>query len=68
MILLLGKRYHQTIKRTHRHYDCQRQGRVDRRGDSIHQRFGRFGRNDAVGRFTSGAISGFIRRRNWLLL
>ena len=32
-----------------------------------HQRFGRFSRKDAVGRFTSSAISGIIMRGNELL-
>ena len=40
----------------------------DGRSDSLRQRFGRFCHFDAVGRFTSSAIFGFIMRRNELLL
>ena len=44
--------------------DRQRKGRVDARSDSLRQRFGRCCHNDALGRFTSSATSGFIMRRN----
>ena len=48
------------VKRTHHHHDRQRTGRVDGRSDSLRQRFGRFCEDDAVGRFTCSAISGFF--------
>ena len=38
---------------------------LDGRNTSLHQRFGRLCHNDAVGRFTSGAIAAYILRRKW---
>ena len=43
-------------------------GRVDGRGDSVRQRFGRFVYDDAVERFTSSAFIWFIMRRKWATL
>ena len=50
--------------KSHRHHSRERKGRVDGRGDNVRLRFGRLCQCDAVGRFTSSAISGFIVRRN----
>ena len=50
------------------HHDRQRQGRVDGRGDSTRERLKRLFQNDAVGRFTTSAISDVLLRRHGLLL
>ena len=52
-------------KKTEGHRHRQWQGIVDGGSDRKRSRYGGLSHNDAVGRFTSSAVSGLVDAKNW---